>query len=333
MAAVIRPGWTRRRAAARRALPLAVALAALAAAGLRAQAPTGWVRDEAGLLPAGVVERLDRKLAAHEAATSNQVVVETVPSLGGVPLEEFSLAEAERLRIGQRGRDNGVLLLVALHDRAARIEVGYGLEERLTDALCGRILRERAVPRFREGDYAGGIEAAVDSILGALDGSAPGPWIDRVPVVSTGLERARGWLDRLPPPGPPFEQAFLGIFLFVFGPILSLLVFAWLPWKKAVPWVGLTLFALVAIGLVSRYPWLLGGPGFLGLLALVHWVDKRFLGGRIGKLMRSHGGGSGGRGGRSSGGGSSWSSSSRSSSSSFSGGGGSFGGGGASARW
>jgi len=321
--ALIRPGRSSRRAGA------ALAALALAALPLAAQAPTGWVRDQAGLLQPDVVERLDRVLAAHEAATTNQVVVETVPSLGGVPIEEFSLAEATRLRIGQAGRDNGVLLLVAYHDRKARIEVGYGLEATLTDALAGRILRERAVPRFRQGDYAGGIEDAVAAILGALDGSDPGPLIDRIPVVSGGLEGARRLLDRLPPPPQPFEQAFLGIFLFTFGPIRSLIFVAWLPWKKAVPWVGLGLFAVIALGLLTRYPWLLGGPLFLGLLAVVSWLDRKFLGSRIGKFMKAHGGsGSGSRGGSSGGG-----YHSSSSSSSFSGGGGSFGGGGASASW
>src|SRR5512143_3808226 len=106
----------------------------------------GWVLDGAGLLPAELVSRLDARLAEHERATSDQVVVETVLSLEGRPLEDFSLGEAQRLRLGQRGRDNGVLLLVAFHDHAVRIEVGYGLEARLPDALCARILRREVLP-------------------------------------------------------------------------------------------------------------------------------------------------------------------------------------------
>jgi uncharacterized protein len=323
---------------------LLLALALPAPDGARAQsrlgAPgasaSGWVIDGADLLTPEQEAALDSRLAEHERATTNQVVVETVLSLDGAPLEEFSLAEATRLAIGQRGRDNGVLFLVAFHDRALRIEVGYGLEEHLTDALSGRILRERVKPRFREGDYAGGIDAGVTAILGALDGTLPAGALDRLPLVGVGLERLRGWYGGLPD-APAGDQAFLGLFLFLFGPILSLLVFAWVPWKKLAAGLGLGLFGGVALTLVSRYPFLLVAPAGIALLVLVAWLDRRFWGGRLAKAFRAlqaAGGGSGG-GSRSGGGSSSWSSgsSSRSSSSSFSGGGGSFGGGGASSRW
>lgn len=294
-------------------------------------AATGWVIDQADLLYDHQEAELNRRLADHEAATTNQIVLETVSSLGGVPLEDFSLAEATRLAIGQSDKDNGILFLVAVEDRAARIEVGYGLEATLPDALAGRILREEVVPRFRDGDYPAGLAAGVDAILGALDGSYRGSFLDRVPVVGSGVERARGLLDSLPDQSP-HDQVFLGVFLFLFGPIVSLLVFAWLPWKKTAAGLGLGLFAAVATAIVSRYPWMLGALGILAAIAafvaLQHLLHRLFP-----TRFRKPGSGGGSGVGGSSRSWSSGSSSSSSSSSSFSGGGGSFGGGGASARW
>jgi len=309
-----------------------VALPSPAAAQSRLGEPgaeaTGWVHDDADLLSPEREAALERRLAEHERATSNQVVVQTVLSLDGRPLEEFALAEATRLGVGRRGRDNGVLLLVALHDRALRIEVGYGLEERLTDARSGRILREEVTPRFRDGDYAGGLEAGVEAILGALDGTLPGSPLERVPLVGVGVERVRAGLDSLPPL-PVGDQVFFGLFLFLFGPLLGLLLFAWvrIAWLQAV--LGLGLFAAVALPLLFRYPFLLGGLGVLALFVL--WA-------RFGPKSATSGGGSssgtgGSRSWSSSSSSSSSGSSSGSSSSSFSGGGGSFGGGGASSRW
>ena len=335
---------TMRPARRRLALLLGALLAALPAAGQAPETPetpaelpegtgtpaTGWVRDEVGLLYDHQKAELDRRLADHEAATTNQVVVEIVHSTGGRPIDDFAIDEATRLAIGQKGKDNGVLLVVAYDDRAARIEVGYGLEDRLTDALAGRILREEVVPRFREGDYPAGLAAGVDAILGALEGSYRGSFLDRAPVVSTGLEWIRERIDRLPPLSVG-DQVFFGIFLFVFGPLVSLLAFAWLTWKKLGAWIGLGLFAAVGGTLVWHYPWMLGalvvlvGGGIL--LWILNWLQKKY----PDLFPATRGGGSsGGRGGGSS---SSSYSSSSSSSRSFSGGGGSFGGGGASARW
>ena len=285
-------------------------------------AASGWVVDEAGLLPEGVRRELDVLLADHEARTSNQVVVLTVPSLGGLEIEEFAVGEATRRGIGQRGKDNGVLFVVAPNERAARIEVGYGLEGALPDARAGRILRTEVVPRFRDGDYPGGIEAGVDAILASIDGSYRPTLADRLP-----LQGVIGWFDGLPDL-PIFEQAFLGMFFFIFGPILSILPLAWLRWKGLGNWIGLAFFLCLAVLVLRRYPWFLGGFGLFGILLLLARLDK-MSGGKLSR-GRTGGGGGGGRGG---GGGSSYRSSSSSSSRSFSGGGGSFGGGGASSRW
>lgn len=115
--------------------------------------------------------RLARDLEAHETKTGNQIAVLVLPSLEGEPLEPFSHRVATTWALGQKGTDNGVLLLVALRERKVRIEVGYGLEGTLTDLRSARIIRNQIVPRFRAGDLPGGIEAGVRAILETLEGA------------------------------------------------------------------------------------------------------------------------------------------------------------------
>ena len=132
----------------------------------------GRVNDLAGLLPPGRARALDEKLARFEAETSHQVVLLTVPSLDGEPIEDFSMRVAEAWKPGQAGRDNGILVVVAPQERTARVEVGYGLEGAVPDAVASRILRQRMFPRFREGRMADGVEAGVDALLAAARGEA-----------------------------------------------------------------------------------------------------------------------------------------------------------------
>ncbi len=128
----------------------------------------GRVVDQAELLPAETRRRLETKLAEHENATGNQVVVVTLSSLQGYAIEDFGVGLGRGWGIGQRGRDNGVLLIVAPNEREVRIEVGYGLEGQLTDAIGRDIIENRILPSFRAGDMAAGVEAGVESILSAL---------------------------------------------------------------------------------------------------------------------------------------------------------------------
>lgn len=123
--------------------------------------PPAPVVDLAGIIDSDAESRLNGLLRELEAKSTAQVVVLTVESLGGRPIEEFSLDMAEKWKPGQKGKDNGVLLVVALTDRQYRFEVGYGLEGALPDSLVGSIGREYLVPGFRQGNYSGGIEAAV----------------------------------------------------------------------------------------------------------------------------------------------------------------------------
>jgi uncharacterized protein len=143
-------------------------------------APTAHVNDYAGVLSAAESQALDRNLTEREASTGAQMVVAIFPSLEGESLEDYSIRLAQQWRIGQKKLDDGVILLVFIKDRKVRLEVGYGLEPVVTDAVAAQIVRERIAPRFREGRYAAGIEAAVAGVFerigaGAGPGKRPAP--------------------------------------------------------------------------------------------------------------------------------------------------------------
>lgn len=132
---------------------------------------TGRIVDLAHVLPSSTVESLAAQLAAHETQSSNQVAVLIVPSLEGESLEEFSHRVATTWKLGQKGTDNGVLLIVAIKERKVRIEVGYGLEGVLTDARSAQIIRNEIVPRFRAGDMAGGVTGGINAIVKTIEGT------------------------------------------------------------------------------------------------------------------------------------------------------------------
>lgn len=136
--------------------------------------PDGYVTDRAGILPASAKAGLETVLRAFEEKTSNQIVVATFPSLEGSSLEDFSMRLAEAWKAGQKGRDNGIIFLIFPEDRKMRIEVGYGLEGVLPDALAGQIISGVVAPYFRKGDYSGGILAGTDAILKAAQGEFKG---------------------------------------------------------------------------------------------------------------------------------------------------------------
>jgi uncharacterized protein len=129
-----------------------------------------WVHDEANVLSPETKVSLERVLEQERDSSSNQIAVLIVPSLNGESLEEFSLRVAEQWKLGTKEKDNGVLLFVAVNDRKVRIESGYGLEGVLTDALSSRIIRNEIAPRFREGDYDGGVQAGVAAIIRGIKG-------------------------------------------------------------------------------------------------------------------------------------------------------------------
>jgi len=136
--------------------------------------PSGYVNDRAGLLSKSAVLKLEHFLEGFEKSDSTQIVVLTLPALEGEPVEEVALKVAEKWKIGQKGKDNGALLLISRDDQKIRIEVGYGLEGRLTDLLTGRIVDNDITPRFREGDYDGGVIAGVAAMAEAVRGEYTG---------------------------------------------------------------------------------------------------------------------------------------------------------------
>lgn len=129
-----------------------------------------YVTDETGTLNGSQISTLSNKLMGFEKSTSNQVVVYIIPSLNGESLEDVSIRLAEKNKIGKKDKNNGVLILIAKEDRKIRIEVGYGLEGVLTDALCSQIIRKEISPKFKEGKYYDGIYAGVDAIMQASKG-------------------------------------------------------------------------------------------------------------------------------------------------------------------
>lgn len=153
---------TRARAAARAAVfATALLLFAGAAAGQEwPPKPTGFVTDAAGLLSPDEISRIERRLRVLEAHTGAQIALVTVPTTTPLAIEEYATSLFERWGVGTRGKDNGILVLVAAGERAVRIEVGYGLEGAVPDIIAHRLVRETVLPAFREGQYGAGLDAA-----------------------------------------------------------------------------------------------------------------------------------------------------------------------------
>ena len=161
----------------RRGLLAALVLAALAlpAAALDVPYLSGRVNDDAHLLDMQTAQALEATLKKYDEKTGRQIVVLTLPSLEGEALEDYSAKVARAWKLGRKGKDDGILLLIARDDHKMRIEVGYGLEGDLPDAKCGRIVRDEIVPRFRSQDYAAGITKGVAGIIASLDGTYSPP--------------------------------------------------------------------------------------------------------------------------------------------------------------
>ena len=156
---------------------LVVLLAVFAAAQAGAAEPdlpklTGRVTDAAGLLSAEARGGIEARLKAHEDKTTDQVVVATVPTLQGLTVEDYANRLFRAWGLGDKAKNNGALLLVAPAERKVRIEVGYGLEGALTDALTKVIITTAIAPKFKTGDFAGGIGAGIDAMLAVLDRDA-----------------------------------------------------------------------------------------------------------------------------------------------------------------
>ena len=146
-----------------------------------------YVTDQAGIMSAGEKSELESMLISYQEKTSNQFLVLTVPSLQGRSIEGFSIEVVEKNRIGQEGKDNGLLLIVAVEDRAVRFEVGYGLEPVLTDALTHLIISDVIAPQFRRGNYGRGITEGMHTAIRASTGEFTAD-----PRRTTGKKKERG---------------------------------------------------------------------------------------------------------------------------------------------
>jgi len=268
---------------------------------------TGRVVDQTGTLSSGDIAQLTQTLADLERRKGSQIAVLIVPTTDGEAIEQFSLRVAEAWKIGRKKVDDGALLVVAKNDRRLRIEVGYGLEGVLTDVTTKRIIDEVITPKFKGGDFAGGISDGVSRMIGLVNG------------------------EKLPEPEPPhWESPALGNYIDPFNPFVLAFVFIVSSALRAA--LGRLVGSAATGGFVGILAWL-----FIGSIgaALAIGVGAFLIAALI-DIVPS-GGGRGTRGGWSGGSSSSssgnWSSSSSSDSGSFSGGGGSFGGGGASGSW
>src|SRR5258708_26385374 len=152
-------------------------------------APTARVNDYAGVLSAAERGRLEDELAERERGSGAQMFMAILPSLEGDRVEDVAVRLEERWKVGRKGLSNGVLLVVFLKERKLRIEVGYGLEPVITDAVAASIIRDVIAPRFREQRYAGGLDAAVDAVFARIGGGPapppprrPAPWSSADPA-------------------------------------------------------------------------------------------------------------------------------------------------------
>ncbi|UPJ48626.1 TPM domain-containing protein [Bradyrhizobium sp. 200] len=266
---------------------------------------SGRVVDQTGTLSPGDIASLTQTLKDLETRKGSQVAVLIVPTTDGEAIEQFSLRVAEAWKIGRKKVDDGALLVIAKNDRRLRIEVGYGLEGALTDVTTKRIIDEDITPKFKAGDFAGGVSAGVNRIVRVAEG------------------------EKLPEPAPPHWQS-PGLFNNIdpFNPFVLAFVFIVGGALRAA--LGRLLGSAATGGFVGVLAWLLvGSLGAAAVIGVLAFLISAFI-----DLIPS-GGSRGTRGGWSSGGSGSsdWSSSSGSSGGGFSGGGGSFGGGGASGNW
>ncbi|TGN19670.1 TPM domain-containing protein [Leptospira idonii] len=286
---------------------------------------TRRVTAEPGLLSFMFADKMEALLEKHEKETTNQIAILAIYSLEGENLEEYSIKVVEEWKLGQKKHDNGILILLAVTERKARIEVGYGLEWMLTDVYCNRILNQVMIPEFKKENYEAGLEKGVLALMEVLEGGEPPKeqsiWEKFVSFHGVGAEEGEYWLYLF---GLPFVAiififAFIGAFhrdsssWFMF--FFLLIFFQWVP----------SMFYGFWGWLLSNLVYLIGFPFVRWGRDKISWLRK------ISDKVTDNVSYSEGSGGTSDGGG--FSSGGSSSGGGFSGGGGSFGGGGSSGSW
>lgn len=256
------------------------------------------VTDLTRTLSTNQTAQLEQKLAALETKKGSQVAVLIVPTTHPETIEQYSIRAVEAWKLGRKGIDDGALLLIAKNDKTLRIEVGYGLEGVLTDALSKRIIDEIIVPKFRQGDFAGGIDAGIDKMLGVIEGEPLPP-----PQTADGRSAPHG------------KNAILDNFIPV---LIGLIIVGRIAQAKLGRLPGATITSIAG----GLFIWFIFSSLVAAIfIALVAFLLNLFENPARGIYRSRRGGWSGYRGSGGFGGGG------------FGGGGGGFGGGGASGRW
>ncbi len=277
-------------------LAFAMCWSFIAAAQIPVPPLTGRVTDQTATLSAEQKAALEQTMQAFEARKGSQLAVLIVPTTAPETIEQYAVRVAELWKLGRKKVDDGAILVIAKNDRAARIEVGYGLEGALNDATSKRIISERITPRFAQGDFNGGIVAGVDQIIRVVDGE--------------------------PLPQPIAKPAGSVANVQQYVPVIFIVAMVMGGLLRSV--LGRFPGALVTGSAVAVIAWLFAGAVSIAVVAGVIALLFTLLGGGMGGHgMRGHRGSmrTGGFGGGFGGGGG------------FSGGGGGFGGGGATGRW
>lgn len=266
---------------------------------------TGWVTDTTSTLDAATRRELSHKLTTLDKQKGAQIAVLMIATTDGEAIEAYATRAFQQWGLGRKTIDDGILLVVAKNDRNLRIEVGYGLEGAVPDILAGRIIREQILPYFAAGDFAQGVVAGVDSLIGLVEGE------DLPPPRKTGASNEADDSDDEP------------------WAMLGALAFMALIMPVGLPTVAIGVFAGIAFGSISVGIVVALGALVLGLMARLLGMGRarNALGSRSGQAAGTLGG-FGGRGGRGGGGGSAGGGGG-----SGGGGGGSSGGGGASGSW
>lgn len=261
-----------------RLMTLALLLGALP--DVRADVPfpalAAQVTDETGTLSAGQTQALDGTLQAFESKKGSQIAVLIIPTTAPETIEQFGIRVADQWKIGRKRVDDGAILIVAKSDRSVRIEVGYGLEGALNDATSERIISEVIVPRFRQGDFYGGIAAGVDRMIRVIDGE--------------------------PLPAPSASPAASDAELRQYAPVI--LILALIVGGSLRAALGRVPGAIVTGGALGLLAWAaLGALSIALIVGLIGFLFTLLGGGMIGPLMGGMGVGGFGRGGFRGGGG------------------------------
>jgi uncharacterized protein len=251
------------------------------------------VTDLTGTLTADQKGALEQRLAAFEASKGSQIAVLMLASTKPEEIEQYSIRVAEAWKIGRKGTDDGLILIVAKDDHRLRVEVGYGLEGAIPDAVAKRVISETITPRFKGGDYYGGISAGVDQLIKLVEGEKLPP----PPASARKSDSTGGSKD-------PFQYLVPAFFFILIGGAVVRAIFGRLP--------GAVITGVI-MGIIA---WVLFSVGIAALAAIVAFILSLLNTGNLGSGIGgfSSGGSSGG-------------------SSSWGGGGGSFGGGGSSGSW